>query len=46
MGVHTFVVIPWRAGGTLWKIEVWHGSVIEGITLAARMVAAPRARSS
>jgi hypothetical protein len=38
--------MPWRDGGTLWKIEVWHGSVIEGITLCARMVLAPRAISA
>src|SRR5438876_9224913 len=36
--------MPWRAGGTLWKIEVWHGSVTEGTTLCARIVAAARAR--
>src|SRR5215213_2813149 len=36
--------MPWRAGGTLWKIDVWHGSVTEGITLWARIVTAARAR--
>jgi hypothetical protein len=45
MGLHTFVVTPCRSGGTLWKIDMWHGRVMHGITLRAAKLEAPRART-
>jgi hypothetical protein len=42
MGCQTLVVIPWRVGGTLWKIDMWHGKVTDGITDWAWKLQAPR----
>ena len=32
----------WRVGGTLWKIDMWQGNVIDGIRLVAANVDVPR----
>jgi hypothetical protein len=41
MGINMFEVIPCLAGGTEWKMDVWQGSVTDGVTLRARRVLAP-----
>jgi len=42
IGLHVFVVTPCRAGGTLWKMDMWQGRVIEGMTLDAQRGCAAR----
>jgi hypothetical protein len=45
MGVKILDVMPCLAGGTEWKMDVWQGSVMQGITLRAVNVLEPRSRS-
>lgn len=37
-GAYVLVVVPCLDGSTLWKSDIWHGSVTEGITVVAVMV--------
>jgi hypothetical protein len=34
-GIYVFVVVPCLPGSTLWKSDIWQGSVTEGITVCA-----------